>query len=289
VSLVKDLLNRHEASTHQKLLKAAGEHGAAVYPKIRLADVLPVEHSGIDDVLFQFALQAHFDFVVAEGVTPVFAVEFDGPTHLDQGQKARDRKKFALCQLFEFPLLRITARYLPTVYRGYDLLSWCVEQWFLSRAFDAAQARGDIPPDESFDPMMIVAGSGRPHPFPMWLSVEPRSAIRRLAENGHCRDAVPSLWIGVAEDRSYRGIMWLRLGESRWAITESSARAQLFPVDPPQLLGEIMAFELLQRVETSQKQRRFGVDERVLRKSLERYATKYKMVMACSLGGAGAV
>src|SRR5439155_6062034 len=99
-------------------------------------------------------------------------------SHNSDQQKGRDEKKFLLCRRFDFPLLRVTARYLPKIYRGYDLLSWCVEQWFLLRGLEDAQARGDFPPDEPIDPMMIVALAGRKGFFPMWLSAEPRSNIQ---------------------------------------------------------------------------------------------------------------
>jgi hypothetical protein len=143
---VKQILNLHEEATHHRLVRARKEWEASVYVKMQLADLLPIEGSGIDETLFRFALQSHFDFVVAKKLTPIFAVEFDGPHHDDPEQRKRDDRKAELCRFFAFPLLRITARYLPSVYRGYDLLSWCIDNWFLARGFEEAQQRGDISP-----------------------------------------------------------------------------------------------------------------------------------------------
>jgi hypothetical protein len=126
-------------------MKVAAQNGAAVYPKVRVADVLQIVGSGIADDVYRFALQAHFDFVVTKGVTPIFAVEFDGPSHGAKQQRTRDEKKDEICRHLGFPLLRITSRYLPAIYRSYDLLSWCIEQWFLSQAFTEAQGRGEAP------------------------------------------------------------------------------------------------------------------------------------------------
>lgn len=122
------LLNRHEEVTHTRLSQVCASHGAAVFAKVRLKDVLHVENSGIDSALYRFALQSHFDFVVTEELECRFAVEFDGPRHGTPQQQRRDQNKSDLCARFHFPLLRINARYLPKSYRGYDLLSWCVDQ-----------------------------------------------------------------------------------------------------------------------------------------------------------------
>src|SRR2546422_8174441 len=76
----KTLINYHEAVT-RKILRAAAEKNAAqVFTKLRIADVLSIDRSGLDDDTYAFALKAHFDFVVAdENDLPLFAVEFDGP------------------------------------------------------------------------------------------------------------------------------------------------------------------------------------------------------------------
>ena len=87
-----------------------------------------------------YALKSHFDFVVTEDEIPIFAVEFDGPMHAQDRQRRRDMQKFKLCRRFEFPMLRITAEYLPPhLYRGYDMLTWCIESWFHLPAFREAR------------------------------------------------------------------------------------------------------------------------------------------------------
>lgn len=80
--MVKRLLNRSEAVTNERLRSVCVEHAVSVHAKVRVADILPIEGSGIDDRAYSFALKSHFDFVVVDDTfLPLFAVEFDGPLH----------------------------------------------------------------------------------------------------------------------------------------------------------------------------------------------------------------
>ncbi len=109
----KKIFNPSEEITHIKLKIICEEYGTSVYPKVRIADILPIDNSGISSEDYGFALKSHFDFVVADSNhTPVFVVEFDGPTHTLPSQKKRDDRKDKLCDRFEFPILRINAKYL---------------------------------------------------------------------------------------------------------------------------------------------------------------------------------
>jgi hypothetical protein len=280
MSKVKQILNLHEAVTHQRLSKMCKEYSASVYPKMRIADVLPIENSGIDDSLFRFALMAHFDFVVVEKQNPIFAVEFDGPSHDSDQQKWRDEKKFHLCRHFDFSLLRITARYLPSIYRGYDLLSWCVEQWFLLRGLAEAQSRGELPPDELIDPMMIVGLPGREGLFPMWLSAEPRSKIESLCKGGQCHDFAPSDWVGVDESHNYHGIMWLCISEDSFIYAEVSARAQNFPIIVSELVSEVLTFDLFKTLQRVLRGEELLVSGPFIDRLVNTYSERYQMTMA---------
>jgi hypothetical protein len=123
------LLNKYEEITYQKLKALTIENGAHVFPKVRVADVLPIESSGIGNIMFRFALQSHFDFVICgPDYEPLFVVEFDGPMHtLSELQKTRDAKKNSICEFFGLSLLRINARYLDKKFRDFDLLTYFVD------------------------------------------------------------------------------------------------------------------------------------------------------------------
>jgi very-short-patch-repair endonuclease len=105
---LKRLLNQSEDATDQRLRAASRRHDASVFPKVRLADILPIEGSGITNREYSYALNAHVDFVVADADhDPLFAVEFDGPTHRSEKQMVRDEIKNRLCRRLGLPLIRI--------------------------------------------------------------------------------------------------------------------------------------------------------------------------------------
>ena len=79
-----------------------------VFPKCRVADVLRIENSGFASELYEFALQSHFDFVIADADNwPIFALGFDGPSHSNIKQIERDAKKRSLSERFRLPLHRV--------------------------------------------------------------------------------------------------------------------------------------------------------------------------------------
>jgi ssDNA-binding Zn-finger/Zn-ribbon topoisomerase 1 len=132
--MLKRLLNQPERITYARLREVCELHGAEVYAKVRLADVLPIEGSGLPEAFYEFALQAHYDFVVTgRDQAPFFAVEFDGPQHGQWPQSERDAKKDQLSSRFGLPLLRIRAQDLFRTDWQLDRLTELIEQWFKDR------------------------------------------------------------------------------------------------------------------------------------------------------------
>lgn len=120
---MKRLLNQSEAAALRELNTITARYGLIVNAKVRVADVLPIEGSGIAADLYKYSLMAHFDFLVTnEEHIPEFAVEFDGPSHELPRSQAWDAKKDALCRRFDLPLLRIKINYLPKLYNELSLL-----------------------------------------------------------------------------------------------------------------------------------------------------------------------
>ena len=125
------MLNSPERITYARLSDACELHAAEVYAKVRLADVLPIEGSGLSKALYEFALQSHYDFVVTgRDQVPLFAMEFDGPQHGQSPQSERDAKKHELSSRFGLPLLRIRAEDLCRTEWQLDRLTELIEQWF---------------------------------------------------------------------------------------------------------------------------------------------------------------
>jgi len=256
---LKKILNSREALTHAKLKETCERYGAAVYPKVRLADILPIENSGIENDLYRYALQAHFDFVVTNvSHDPLFAVEYDGPVHETDKQITRDNKKHKICKIFDFPLLRINARYLDRNYRGFDLLSWFVEVWFTREIFFNAYKAGIIPEDEMFDPSLIFELPGRKGTFPLWLSKDALNQIRKFAEAERIKYPFPTgEWIGTDNIGNFHGIIWLWIDEEKGVSAHTAMRAQNFPVVESDILREILVlllYDVLSHVLTGKVQ-----------------------------------
>lgn len=151
------LVNEDEFRTDAALREAAAALGFGAHAKVRVADALRIEGSGITDQEYGYALRAHFDWLVtdAESTKAEFAVEFDGPSHAAEDVQRRDILKDSICEKLGLPLLRIDRfGYRPTIRRS--VLWYLVESWSLWRAFDDAQEKGIIPPDEDFEPWAFL-------------------------------------------------------------------------------------------------------------------------------------
>ncbi len=279
---LKKILNIPEAATDSRLRDVCGKHGARIFSKIRLADVLPIESSGISDVKFRFALQSHFDFVVAyEDSTPLFAVEFDGPLHANSEQQTRDNTKNDLCARFELPLLRINSNYLKKAYRGMDLLSWFVEVWFASRWFYEAQESGELPDDEIFMPNMMVSLPGYDKQFPLWLSATIRRKIQKLFFSGRIIDMAPSLIIGKSKEGIYKAISYVRITKEKGVMVDTAMRKQNFPVSQADALEELVTYQLYERLTEVLNEGKGEIPIEEIDARLKNFDEKYEMRSAC--------
>jgi hypothetical protein len=284
--MLKRIFNLHEEVTQKRLREVCEMHGAHAYPKVRVADILPIENSGIDDALYKCALQSHFDFVVADGEhLPLFAVEFDGPGHRQQLQRERDSRKNALCDRFEFPLLRINARYLPRRYRDMDLLTWFVQVWFAQRWFEEAQAAGQVPYDEPFMPQSFVSLPGQKNQFPLWLSATVRGRIQKLFFDGKVLDMAPSHLTGRDSFGDYHAISFMRVDERCGVLAETGMRSQRFPVSEIDALDEIVTNELYDQLSGVLSGRDPGIPGGDIERRIAAFAKSYKMCHAYYVGG----
>lgn len=128
---VKKLLNQEERQVEKRLICLSERRRAHVRSMIRLADVFPIERSGLSNRHYSFALKSHFDFVVVDGnERPLFAVELDGPSHQDSRQIERDTLKNDIAEFFKLSLMRITTDDLERSESRIDRLTEMVELWF---------------------------------------------------------------------------------------------------------------------------------------------------------------
>lgn len=108
---LKRILTKGERVVLTTAEVVASSIGAEAFPKLRVADVIEIEKSGISDDLYSYALRAHFDVVICRDNYPIMAVEFDGAGH----DSRNDAKKAELCERFELPLVRVGMKHVDAV------------------------------------------------------------------------------------------------------------------------------------------------------------------------------
>jgi hypothetical protein len=93
--------------------------GDLLIPALRdAAGPLGARHPWLRPGDWDFAFKSHFDFLVhaplgeRHATQPLFAVEFDGPTHATPEDRARDSRKNRLCLASGLPLVRLDASFL---------------------------------------------------------------------------------------------------------------------------------------------------------------------------------
>lgn len=267
----------YEAQTHRILEAAASKYGARVFAKVRLADVLYLDGSGITNDQYRYGLMAHFDFTVTdEDSQPLFAVEFDGRRHaVDPNAIRRDVLKDAICEHFDFPLLRIGDEYFRRIGR-FVLLGWLAEVWFLEDGFTQAQERGEIPADEVFDYGFILGLAYRDQgrlveltdlPIPEQLRLmkehqgnllptQPynpfgpsRAYIVRSFEQGACRAPSPEHLSGTDPAGFRVAVSILPVAGDRFIVGSARAKLGNFrAVAPTELAEELSVVEVAQQL-----------------------------------------
>ena len=249
---MKPLFNDSEAIVFKELESVASEWGLRVFPKIRVADILPIQHSGIDNLHFSYALKAHFDYVVVRGQgkeqVPEFAVEFDGPTHRNARSRVRDEKKNNLCKQFGFPLLRIRRAHVSRKYRDFTALAWIISVYELKLGFDEAQDKGQIPYDEAFDPFFLSVSSKPQITYPYCLSHVAQAEEQSLFEEGRLAARGSSGYIGYDNNRVMHGIEYVPVTDTHGLYVFRAMRAQDFPVPIEDLLREVLCVELYEKL-----------------------------------------
>lgn len=235
---LKRVFNRGERAVYEAVQEIAGHHEASVFPKMRVADVLPIEGSGISNRYYTYALQAHFDFLVADDQgRPKLAIEFDGSGH----DPANDHLKNALCERFGFPLVRITSQHLRARNFEHTAVAFLVYQLFGVESF--LERFGDDP-YETYDPMFFVSVPGSDRNWPFAFAARHQSRLgRRLQEHLDLVDeevrepyrygvfsflGVEGAW---ERDGHFRAICGLRLGRDRVLAGTAELSFSVFGMD----------------------------------------------------------
>lgn len=245
MKIVDSLLNRSEEIAFRELQSIAYDNKLKVFPKPRFSDVLTKARTFLTQREFDFYTRSHFDFVVTdEKFHPVMVVEYDGPLHADSKQQERDAIKNELCQRAGLGILRIHDRHVTKLYRGMSVLRWIIEVSELEKAFYQAQADGQLPHDEPFDPAMFITGSTIGGRFPYWLSAPAIQSFHKFL--GNLDSIKPKGWTSILghDDKGTGYRLSCLYFEDSILWTNTAVRKQNLEFPHYDLLNEIDTCEL---------------------------------------------
>jgi hypothetical protein len=283
--MLKRLLNRAEENTFRILQGACRVDDACVHAKVGLREIFNFLDSSLTRELRNYCFTAHFDFLITDAqFSPLFAVEFDGPMHHCQEQKLRDARKNTLCKIFGLPLLRINSQYLSPLYRGTDLLAWFTESFFVKRAFDEAQAKGTIAPDEGWMPHLIYSIGDERH-WPLCLSHDIREQLRKLHKSRKCHDWIPSYVVGRDQEQTCRAVAVIAVTEKAGVFASTAMKAQQFPIAEEDALEELVVFEVFESLQNVLSGRRKPLPLSEIQVKIHEFDKKVRITGLSSIGG----
>jgi hypothetical protein len=243
------LVNFYEKVTDRLLTTAAADHGDRLLAKVRLADVIDVDH--LTGRAKSYGLSSHLDFVMVRADTsePRFAVELDGAQHwTDPAVRERDRLKDDLCELAQLPLLRVTSAFTHQKGR-WTVLTYLVDAFYLAEAFYEAQVSGSIPWDEPFDAgSFITTDEDGQRGFNM-LDAVARRRLWALHEHGELPAALPDTWVTSSDaEGAVCAHAFLAVATDRYLISRVRVRDFNFPgVGPGELAMQLAVLDIEQQ------------------------------------------
>ena len=158
-SRLKPLLNHGESTALDIAQAVCDQAGTKAFAKIRIADVVTIENSGLPNDLYRYALSAHFDVLVSKDNKVFLAIEFDGGGH----DNINDEKKAAICNRFGIPMVRVRESHLNSKLfedTAVGFFIWqllCVDEFLAKFASD---------PYEPYDPEFFINVPGKTLHFP---------------------------------------------------------------------------------------------------------------------------
>jgi len=168
----RPLVNRGESAVLEIARAVCEATGTEPFAKMRIADAIRIEGSGISDSLYRYALSAHFDFLVSKDNKAYLAIEFDGTGH----DARNDAKKAAICDFFQLPMIRVKEQHLDAKVFEDTAVAFFIWQLFCVDAF-LEQYGHD--PYEPYDPAFFVSIPGKDRNFPFMYAERWRAKLVR--------------------------------------------------------------------------------------------------------------
>jgi len=172
----KKILNTGERAIYEITKEVAEKNEIEVFVKMRIADVIEIDRSGICNEEYSYALKAHFDVLVARASVPLMAIEFDGGGH----DPKFDHLKNALCERFGLPMVRVTLEHVNSRNFKDTAVHFLLYQLLCLEAFN--EQVND--PYEVYDPMFMLTVAGKHASFPFAYANRWRNRLaKRFKEN----------------------------------------------------------------------------------------------------------
>jgi hypothetical protein len=201
---VRPIFNVGERATFAFAQQAvADDLGVEVYAKLRVADAIAIDRSGISNEEYSYALKAHFDVLVARDNLPILAIEFDGAGHNPKNDHLKNR----LCDRFGLPLVRVGMVHINSKNFEDSAVHFLIWQLFGVDAF--IEQIGDDP-NEAYDPMCFVSWPGKGGLFPFHYTARWRKRlVKPFKQNAN-------LFGDTARVSYEKGLMQLAAREGAW-------------------------------------------------------------------------
>lgn len=168
----RSLVNRGESAVLNIAQGVCKATGTEPFAKIRIADAIRIENSGISDTLYKYALTAHFDTLVSKNNKAYLAIEFDGSGH----DPRNDERKAAICDFFKLPMIRVKEFHLNAKVFEDTAVGFFIWQLFCVDAF-LEQYEDD--PYEVYDPAFFTSIPGKDRAFPFMYAERWRAKLVR--------------------------------------------------------------------------------------------------------------
>jgi len=238
---IQAVVNASERRVEEKLQGAAAENGARLYPKLRFADVVRIERSGISDEEYSFAMKSHLDFVVTDAERmPLFAVEFDGGGH----DPARDALKNRLCDHFALPLARIDHRHLAIEARGLNAVSWLTDVFFMNMWMEEACEAGTLAA-EDVDPFNVLSWEKSPLKWPLSFTAGTSLKLHQSQKEGRVRKGHTRFHAAFSSgDGRAAGVTAFRVTDDRFLFGGASIYLNNFGVSSAEVALELATARL---------------------------------------------
>ena len=244
------LLNRGESAVLNVAHAVCDATETKAFAKIRIADTVKIDGSGISSELYRYALSAHFDVLISKDNKAFLAIEFDGAGH----DSKNDQKKAALCDHFRIPLVRVEESHLHA-----KLFEDTAVAFFIWHLFcvDAFLDEYGSDPYEPYDPAWFVSVAGKTRNWPFAYAERWRGRLKRpFMESlgkfdstvrdfyGHGLLQFGTMTFTYHRGLEYRSIYAQVVGQDRSVFGEAQLGLEVHGLDGRrlELFGEIASF-----------------------------------------------